>query len=304
MAVVALVALRLAVGWHFYREGADKIIDGNFTSAGFFRTAKGPLVPFYQWFLWDGEGRARLDEGAEDAALDAWTQYRQQVVEHYGFDEKQQKQADQVYRFHAAQLSAFFEEKGEDLKKYLKGLKRRDRNRQDPARQGVTSLRGQAEQIDKDVHKDLGPWLGDIDAMWKGYERDLNELATEAQAGRRWLALPKPGRHFLDTLFIDQIIPYFDLLVGACLILGLGTRLAALAGAGFLASIIGTQFPGAAGAMPTYYQVIEMFAMLVLAAFGAGRFAGLDFFIEWLRLRCFKKCCCAPKSEPKTENKA
>jgi uncharacterized membrane protein YphA (DoxX/SURF4 family) len=300
VAVVALVALRLAVGWHFYREGADKIIAGDFTSVGFFRTAKGPLVPLYQWFLWDGEGQARLNQ---EATLDAWTQYRQQLVEHYGFDEKQQKQADQVYRFRAGQLSAFFEEKQEDLNKYVKGLERRDLNRQDPARQGVTSLRGQAEQIDKDVHQDLGPWLGNIDAMWKGYEQDLNDLATEAQAGRRWFALPKPGRHFLDTLFIDQIIPYFDLLVGACLILGLGTRLAALAGAGFLASIIGTQFPGTAGAIPTYYQVIEMFAMLVLAAFGAGRFAGLDFFLEWLRLRYFKKSCCAPKSEPKTEKK-
>lgn len=298
---MALVALRLAVGWHFYREGADKIIDGNFTSVGFFRTAKGPLVPMYQWFLWDGEGRARLNK---DATLDAWAQYRQQLVGHYGFDDKQQKQADQAYDVCAGQLKSFFEEKEEDLKKHWKGLERRDRNRQDPARQGVTSLRGQAEQIDKDVHKDLGPWLSDIDALWKGYERDLNDLATEEQAARGWFALPKPGRHFLDTLFIDQIIPYFDLLVGACLILGLGTRLAALAGAGFLASIVGTQFPGAPGALPTYYQVIELLAMLVLAAFGAGRFAGLDFFLEWLRLRYFKNCCCAPKSEPKTENKA
>ena len=299
--MVALVALRLAVGWHFYREGADKIIDGNFTSVGFFRTAKGPLVPVYQWFLWDGEGRARLDK---EATLDAWTQFRQRLVDHYGFDEQQQKQAEKALKLHTYRLTTFFDDKKEDLDKYFQGLQRRDRNRRDPARQGVASLRGQAEQIDKDVHKDLGPWLSEIDLLWKAYEEDLNNLANEGQTGRGRLTLPKPGRHFLDTLFIDQIIPYFDLLVGACLILGLGTRIMSLAGAGFLATIIGTQFPGAPGAMPTYYQVIEMFAMLVLAAFGAGRFAGLDFFLEWLRLRFCTKCCCAPKLEPKTEKKA
>jgi hypothetical protein len=65
---------------------------------------------------------------------------------------------------------------------------------------------------------------------------------------------------------------------------------------------VGTQWPGSPGAIDTYYQVIEMFAMLVLAAFGAGRFAGLDFFFEWLWLRCCKRTCGAPKQGPKTEN--
>jgi uncharacterized membrane protein YphA (DoxX/SURF4 family) len=128
--------------------------------------------------------------------------------------------------------------------------------------------------------------------MWQGLEKDLNDLAREEQAGRGVLRLGKPGRHLLDSVFIDQIIPYFDLLVGACLILGLFTRVSALAGAGFLASIVATQWPGAAGALPTYYQVIEMLGMLVLAAFGAGRFAGLDFFLDLLCRRC-----CPPKTE-------
>ena len=58
-------------------------------------------------------------------------------------------------------------------------------------------------------------------------------------------------------------------------------------GALFLASVVATQWPGAEGAMPTYYQVVEMLALLVVAATGAGRFAGLDFFVEAARLRLF-----------------
>ena len=49
------------------------------------------------------------------------------------------------------------------------------------------------------------------------------------------LRLPRPGRRTLDvdTVLIDRIVPWFDLIVGALLIVGLFTRLAALAGAGF-----------------------------------------------------------------------
>jgi len=46
-----------------------------------------------------------------------------------------------------------------------------------------------------------------------------------------------------------------------------------------------TQWPGTPGAAPIYYQAIEMVAMLVLAAIGAGQFAGLDFVIRNVRTR-------------------
>jgi uncharacterized membrane protein YphA (DoxX/SURF4 family) len=84
---------------------------------------------------------------------------------------------------------------------------------------------------------------------------------------------------------IDRVIPWFDAAVGAMLIFGFGTRLAALAGAGFLFSIILTQWPGAPGALPVYYQTIEMLGLLVIAATAAGQFAGLDFVLYryWLR---------------------
>ena len=39
LAIVMLVALRLSVGWHFYKEGTKKYHDPSFSSAGFFRAA-------------------------------------------------------------------------------------------------------------------------------------------------------------------------------------------------------------------------------------------------------------------------
>jgi uncharacterized membrane protein YphA (DoxX/SURF4 family) len=54
-AVFALVLLRLVVGWHFFREGTDKIVhdphDGelrmSFSASGFLTGAKGPLADWY-----------------------------------------------------------------------------------------------------------------------------------------------------------------------------------------------------------------------------------------------------------------
>ena len=66
--------------------------------------------------------------------------------------------------------------------------------------------------------------------------------------------------------------------VGLCLLLGLFTRTAAIAGAVFLLSVIATQPPWIATAEPTINQTVELAGLLVLAGTGAGRWLGLDFF--------------------------
>jgi uncharacterized membrane protein YphA (DoxX/SURF4 family) len=291
LAVLAIVALRLAIGWHFFREGAEKLVSGTFSSAGFMKVAKGPLTPLFHWFVWDLDGRVRLDRVV---TLEAWNQYREQVGAHFGFDQKQADKAKEVQRFREQQLLTLLEDNAEDIAKYFQGLDRRDKYRQEASRMEVTSLRGQVETIEKELGRDLNGWLGKIDAMWKGLENDLNALATPEQASRGHLALGKPGRKLMDTVFIDQIIPTFDLLVGILLMLGLFTRITSLAGAGFLGMIVATQWPGAPGAIPAHYQAIEMFGCLVLAAVGAGQFAGLDFLVK-----CLLRRCCPPKTEKK-----
>ena len=313
LTVVALVALRIVIGWHFYREGADKIAEGDWTSAQFMVIAKGPLTPFYHWLVWDLDGRARLDK---EATLESWDQFRQRVIDHYRFDEEQAEQAQQVFETRRDQYEWFFDVYGEEIAMYLKGLDRRTANRRDPAKRQVPSLRQQSELIEWEMRREVQPWLREIDELRQNYERDLLAIATPEQARRRRTpSIPLPGRHLMDTNFIDVFVPYFDIVVGALLIFGLCTRLAALAGAGFLVGIVLTQWPWAPGALPVHYQVIELFALLVIAAVGAGRFAGLDYFCNllWRRYCCPEdeegSClpgfirrfsCCAPKTEEKS----
>ena len=47
----------------------------------------------------------------------------------------------------------------------------------------------------------------------------------------------------MNTGTIDRFVPYFDIAIGLCLLLGLFTPLAALAAAGFLGSVFLSQFP-------------------------------------------------------------
>jgi uncharacterized membrane protein YphA (DoxX/SURF4 family) len=86
-AVFALVLLRLVIGWHFLREGLDKVEydrhDGElrlaFSAGGFLTNAKGPLAGYYHGQTPDDHGwrdllaapRRNAPPGAEQAAADA-----------------------------------------------------------------------------------------------------------------------------------------------------------------------------------------------------------------------------------------
>ena len=60
MAFVALMLLRVAVGFHFFTEGTVKLRSGDFTAEYFLRSAKGPIAPMFQSMLSDEDGRVRL----------------------------------------------------------------------------------------------------------------------------------------------------------------------------------------------------------------------------------------------------
>jgi uncharacterized membrane protein YphA (DoxX/SURF4 family) len=288
VAAIAIVALRLVIGWHFYREGADKLIKGDFKSAAFMRVATGPLTPLFRSMVWDIDGRARLDR---DGTLKVWEEYSQKVSSHYGFDEAQQKQVETVYKTHKERLDLFFDENKEEIANYLKGLDRRDANKAAPERQELESLWAQSKKIEREMIQKAGPWLATIESMWRRYEADLNAVATEEQANSGTVAVKPPRALWMYTDFIDCIIPTFDLIVGILLVTGLCTRIAAVAGAVFLATIVATQWPWALGHVPPHYQVIETFGLLVLAVIGAGRFAGLDALLvhlPWHRWRITK----------------
>ncbi|TWU26706.1 DoxX [Novipirellula galeiformis] len=276
--ITMLVLLRLSVGWHFYTEGVDKVSSGKWSAAPFFANAKGPFAEHYRGLVWDHDGKIRLDRQRIDSE---WKLVWAKISDHYKFDKKQNRQAQEVYKNALVQYDHVIDEYANDLEEYELGKSRVADLAVDPVRDGVSSLGGQRETIRKEwVSKGAGA-MNDIEKIWENLTSSLIAIATPEQIqSHRAFAPSVPRSARIDTSVIDSIVPYFDIAVGLCILFGLFTPVAALAAAGFLISVFLSQYPPTSGPGSTYYQLIEGMACLVLAGTGAGRFAGLDYFLH------------------------
>lgn len=276
LAAAAVVALRLMIGLHFFLEGTGKLADPKPFSAPFFGNAKGPLAGVYKGLVWDPDGLYRLDE---QATIDYWDNYRNRIVAHYGFDDKQKKEANAALQTITDRYKYHLGSKEDEIAEYRLMLARRDANAKDEVRQ-LASLQSHDSRIASETRKLYSQIVPPIDKLWRDLETDLNNVATAEQwKPRGHLKIGRLGGGSFDAETMDTLVPYFNVAVGVCLLLGLFTRPAAIAGAIFLASVCASQWPGTPGAAPIFYQAVEMFALLTLAAIGAGRYFGLDYFL-------------------------
>ncbi|MFK8112603.1 MAG: TQO small subunit DoxD [Rubripirellula sp.] len=284
IAATMLVLLRISIGWHFYCEGVDKRDAGNWSAAPFFANAKGPFAEHFRKMVWDSEGQLRLNKENTQAIL---KDYQGKAAAHYGFDENQIKLADASLKSSMEQYDWVIETNAADLEEYRLGRERvrmlETDEHEKAVRDGVSSLGGQRSTIRREWQGKGAAAMKQVSGVWSGFESSINEIASEDQrASRGRFRLDKPRTFNVDTSVMDQWIPYFDIAVGLCLLLGLFTPLAALAAAGFLFSVFLSQYPPTTGPSSSMYQLIESMACFVLAATGAGRFAGLDFFLHLL----------------------
>lgn len=284
LAVWTIVLLRVAIGWHFFMEGQTKVKEGNFSSKGFLSAAKGPLAPLYQQAIWDYDGQVRLDQ---KAITDLFTAYQEKAVNYYVFTEAQTEKAKELKEKAVGELEDVFSQWDEDIFKFNEGRQRIKDMKGDQARLFVASLRSQKDKIESDRMNSVRPALGAIDEIMLNYQEKMNEIATEDQkklpenkGTRPAVTMDLPGATMLQTDVVDKVIPIFDMAIGILLIVGLLTRIASLAAAGFLISVVLSQFPGFDGTAPTYFQAVEALACLVLFSTDAGRYAGLD-FLPW-----------------------
>ncbi len=277
--VTMLVLLRLTVGIHFFSEGVDKLESkGSWSAAPFFAAAEGPFAGHFHQVVWDHDGQMRLDR---ERMMTEWARYRNRVIDHFGFDEQQERRAQENYVRAVEQYDYVVELNQDDIEEYELGRDRVEALQVDPARQEVASLSGQREEIRREWTAKITPVLEQIDAISRNYELAQNGVATDEQLDSNLpLALNLPATGVVDTSRLDRFVPYFDTIVGLCLLLGLFTPVASLAAAGFLGSVFLSRFPPETGPGSTYYQLVEGMACLVLAGTGAGRFAGLDFFLH------------------------
>lgn len=287
--VVALILLRVGIGWHFLYQGVTKIIDPDFSSRGFISQAKGPLASRYLALIPDYWGRERLDT---ERVLAEWQAARSRAQDHFGYGEAQQRQADKLFALRKFQLTTYVDDNREAIDEYLAGLDRWQQAEQDPRYNRVAFQQQRIVDEKKKLRSQAQEWLAEVDRLSEAWEQDLDRLATAEQRSRG--PVPHPPTKLEE---IDRLTMYSNMAVGVCLIAGFCTRFAALGGAAFLFTLILSQWP-----WPTVYppdppsagksflvnkEVVEMLGLVAIAATPVGRWGGLDFFIGplWRRLR-------------------
>lgn len=333
-AAFAIVLLRMAIGFHFYKEGEAKLMDKNWSSEGFFLQAKGELAPFYKGLLADPDARFQLcyDPFEEDgtnpeATFDEWKQFGHEIAARcrrleaaiearrnslrdeigrlrsagqdvadleakYDEDEqkilelrKQVEEIGPILQRHMDEFEKFLIAYEVEIRDYFRSLARLDGFKRDgevrgDVVEGVDSLYGQQAKIKSDIMKERAPLVAQVDAAWDALEMDLTDVDVEEfQDDKPVLVKPYEQRDLMK--FVDWIVPYHHVVIGCLIFIGLLCRPASLLGAFFLLMICATQLPWATGAQPIYYQVVEMLALLSLAAIGAGRYGGLDYFFAF-----------------------
>ncbi len=148
----------------------------------------------------------------------------------------------------------------------------------------VDSLRKQRDEIAASRQKKAAGWSAEVREIWNSFEHSVNGLRVDEQSIRTPVPLHRPHDQPASAIkWINRIIPLFDVAVGVMLVLGLFPRLAALAAALFLASVVATQPPWIPGTADTWPQTLEMVAMLVLATRVGSQIPGLGWLLGSFR---------------------
>lgn len=312
--VVALVLLRLTIGWHFCYQGLVKLADPQFSSAPFLSQAKGPLGDVYRSLLDDWDGRRRLSKENRSQLLTRFDDYLTKFKERYQPSPEQAAAAEQMAAARKAQTDLFLKDNEDDLDTYLHELDRLSAAKESPVpvanapRQPEPNTPGRLSKAwsfppyqqkrvwDKqtELQGQLKGWMSEVEGYYAEFQQDLDGLVNDEQRARggdrRELAGPPT-----PIEQVDKVVSYGVTAIGVCLLAGLFTRLASFTGALFLLSIVLAQ-PDWPGLYPAPHpsvghslfvnkEFVEMMAMFALATTHVGRWGGLDFFIHYCFVR-------------------
>ncbi len=234
------------------------------------------FVPFSAWFENIDIDRRKLQRRFTDVS---------------GLTDEQREQAAEVYERRNRQLADYLAGESVDMQAYQHDLWRLENMAAAP---GASEVPFQEERLaTKTVETSRAPlkWVASVKQFDKHFATELHSLLSDEQLGSTVevaadAALTSPKAKTFH--WMNLAVTGLTICVGCCLLLGLFTRLASVVGALFLLSVMATQPPWVAGANTMFfsYQLVELSALVFLAAVSAGRVAGLDFILHGLWSMC------------------
>lgn len=287
--MATLVLLRITVGWHILYEGLWKYEQDNFTADNFLSRASGPLADLYQdKIVKDFEWRKALNK---DWNLEELDRYYNRFLSQVQLDDAGRNLAERALAARKQNVAQTLDnaENNKLLQEYFKQWDQL-REKRDLINSGKSDTSFDRERLweaQQKLRAEARPYLAPLEAQHDGLREDLMRTLPPDQRDRK--IRPQWGEIVKDN---DLLVTYLNIAIGACLILGLFSRLAALGGGLFLAIIVAAtwQWPGyynpplhpAQGhALFVTKEFVEMMACFALAAIPTGRWGGLDFFIHY-----------------------
>lgn len=282
LTITFLVLLRVAIGWHLLYEGLHKLetqgTDKPWSAEAYLNGATGPLAEhFHKLVQDDGNGTLVFDA---QTLSERWHDRLDRYSDHYGFDETQQKAAEQELEKHLDIANEEYFQDGQ-IQGIIETYQRDQQDAQSDRFLSTSEWNRLAAQ----------PALlrERIDGLTERFDQQLGALLTDAQRER---GRPPTPRRTIDV--VDPLVIWGQIGLGACLLLGLFTRLSSLGAAAMLLLFYLSMppFPGLPAtdtSMGVYLYVnenlIEALALLALATTGCGRWAGLDALVRALITR-------------------
>ncbi len=239
------------------------------------------FAPFSAWYTQIDADRRKLQKRFTDVG---------------GLGEEQRTQAAEVFERRDHQLRDYLAGESIDMQAYQHNLWRLAKMEEVPGSGEVPFMEKRLATKAAETSGTPRKWVASVKKFDQEFVTELRLLLSDQQLGT-------PVEVAADAALTStksKVLGYMNLAVtgltigvGLCLLLGLFTRLACVAGAGFLLSIMATQPPWIADANTQffYYQLVEFAALVFLAAAAAGRVAGLDYFLHGLW-----SLCCGKKS--------
>jgi uncharacterized membrane protein YphA (DoxX/SURF4 family) len=289
---------------------------------GFLAGARGPLAGLFYAMIPDIDGRERLSgelkKGVETMLPDAsgkvkeakadrvqnaartrqWEAIRDRFVEGYG---DLHDSAEKVFQEQLAAAEMYLADNWTDIEAHFAALDRFEENKKTGPRAAFQAERNWDEM--RKLRNEAKVWLSALDQREDAYRKALCRLATkddrEDAAYDAALARLAPGWNPLGWSRTEQLrflIAWGLTAIGLCLLVGLVTRPAALAGGLFMLLVVMSQpsYPGVVPADPPQLghallvnkDFIEMLALFLLATTAVGRWGGLDYFVHrWVAKR-------------------
>jgi uncharacterized membrane protein YphA (DoxX/SURF4 family) len=279
-----LAVLRIAIGWHFFYEGAYKLVQEDWRATSYLVASAGPLRDFFRSELLvdDVDGLRAMTPESVYQRLDERADV---MIDHFGITDPELAQSIIDYKkmLQEERIPAVFtnpelQKQIADYKVFLKEIHEQEDK--------LGTMKFETERL-TDMYRRKAAAKASIMHHVEAPLRELHGFVMARMEEPQLAAGPTPGETS-PTWFADIGNKWGLTIVGACLMLGLFTRLAALGGIGLLALyyLAMPPFPGlpenpmAEGHyLIVNKNLIEAIALMVIGTSRIGRWFGLDAFI-------------------------